>query len=151
MTISGDSVDFELVERPRHWSISFIRSFMVVFGLLSSLFDFLTFGVLLFLLHASVNQFRTGWFMESVVSASLVVLVIRTRRPFFRSSPSRYLLAVTLAACISAFLIPYSLLAEPFEFTGLPILFILIVIIIVAAYVFTAETVKRAFYSRVKI
>ncbi|HUI39925.1 MAG TPA: magnesium-translocating P-type ATPase, partial [Methanothrix sp.] len=151
MTISGDSVDSELVERPRHWSIGFIRSFMVVFGLLSSLFDFLTFGVLLFLLHATVGQFRTGWFMESVVSASLVVLVIRTRRPFFRSSPSRYLLAVTFVACISTFLIPYSLLAEPFEFTALPIYFILIVIIIVAAYILLAETVKRAFYARVKI
>lgn len=150
MTISGDSVDPELVERPRRWSIDFIRRFMVVFGLLSSLFDFLTFGVLLFLLHASVGQFRTGWFMESVVSASLVVLVIRTRRPFFRSSPSRYLLAVTLIVCIAAFSVPYTPLAEPFGFTPLPTYFILIVMIIVAAYVLLAETVKRAFYARVR-
>lgn len=151
MTISGDSVDPELVERPRRWSIEFIRRFMVVFGLLSSLFDFLTFGVLLFLLHATVGQFRTGWFMESVVSASLVVMVIRTRRPFFRSSPSRYLLAVTLAVCITAFSIPYTPLAEPFGFTPLPTYFVLIVMMIVAAYVLTAEAVKRAFYARTKL
>jgi Mg2+-importing ATPase len=92
MTIASDSVDPELVSSPRRLSIRFIRNFMVVFGLVSSLFDYITFGVLLFLLHATVDQFRTGWFIESVVSASMIVLIIRTRRPFFRSSPSRYLL-----------------------------------------------------------
>lgn len=150
MTISGDSVDRELICKPRRWSIKFIRDFMVVFGLLSSLFDYLTFGVLLLLLHASVSQFRTGWFMESVVSASMVVLVIRTRRPFFRSSPSRYLLAVTLMVCIAAFLFPYTPLAEVFGFESLPWHFVLIIIIIVAVYVFLAEVVKRAFYRRVR-
>ena len=146
MTISSDSVDPELVASPRRWSIRFIRNFMLVFGLLSSLFDFLTFGALLFLLHASVDQFRTGWFMESVVSASLVVLIIRTRRPFFRSTPSNLLSAVTLMVCIAAFLIPYTPLAEPFGFTPLPIYFILIVILIVAFYVLMAEIAKRSFY-----
>ena len=146
MTISSDSVDPELVAGPRRWSIKFIRNFMLVFGLLSSLFDFLTFAALLFLLHASVDQFRTGWFMESVVSASLVVLIVRTRRPFFRSTPSNLLLTVTLMVCIAAFLIPYTPLAEPFGFTPLPIYFVLIVIIIVAFYVLLAEMAKRSFY-----
>ncbi|MDD1752106.1 MAG: cation transporting ATPase C-terminal domain-containing protein, partial [Methanotrichaceae archaeon] len=136
----------ELVSSPRRWSIKFIRDFMVVFGLLSSLFDYLTFGVLLLLLHASVYQFRTGWFMESVVSASLVVIVIRTRRPFFRSKPSKYLLAVTLIVCLVAFLIPYTALADLFGFTPIPSYFILIVIIIVAIYILLAEVVKRSFY-----
>jgi Mg2+-importing ATPase len=98
MTIAGDSVDPELVSKPTRWSIGFIRKFMVVFGLVSSIFDYVTFGVLLFLLHANVGQFRTGWFIESVVSASMVVLIIRTRRPFFKSRPGRYLLAV-IASC----------------------------------------------------
>ncbi|MDD1732905.1 MAG: magnesium-translocating P-type ATPase, partial [Methanothrix sp.] len=89
MTIAGDRVDQELVARPRRWSIGYIRNFMVVFGLLSSIFDFLTFGALLFLLHANVDQFRTGWFIESVISASFIVLIIRTKRPFFSSRPSR--------------------------------------------------------------
>lgn len=146
MTISSDSVDPELVAGPRRWSIKFIRNFMLVFGLLGSFFDFLTFAALLFLLHASVDQFRTGWFMESVVSASLVVLIIRTRRPFFRSTPSNLLLLMTLVICMAAFLIPYTPLAEPFGFTPLPIYFVLIVIIIVAFYVLLAEMAKRSFY-----
>lgn len=146
MTISSDSVDPELVAGPRRWSIRFIRNFMLVFGLLSSFFDFLTFGALLFLLHASVDQFRTGWFMESVVSASLVVLVIRTRRPFFRSTPSNLLSAVTLTVCVAALLIPYTPLAELFGFTPLPSYFILVIIIIVAFYILLAEIAKRSFY-----
>lgn len=87
MTIARDRVDLELISSPRRWSIGFIRNFMLTFGLLSSLFDFITFGALLFLLQASVDQFRTGWFMESVISACCVVLIIRTRRPF--SPPGR--------------------------------------------------------------
>ncbi|HSD57096.1 MAG TPA: magnesium-translocating P-type ATPase [Methanotrichaceae archaeon] len=150
MTIAGDSVDPELIAKPRRWSIKFIKNFMVVFGLLSSLFDYLTFGVLLFLLHASVDQFRTGWFIESVVSASMVVLVIRTRRPFFKSRPSKYLLAATLAVGAAAFLLPYTALAKLFMFTPLPLYYLIIVAVIVAVYILTAETAKRAFYRRVR-
>lgn len=150
MTIAGDSVDPELIDRPRRWSIKFIRSFMVVFGLLSSLFDYLTFGALLFLLHSSVDQFRTGWFMESVVSASMVVLIIRTRRPFFKSAPSKYLLAATLAVGIATFLLPYTPLAKPFGFTPLPFYFIIIIVAIVGIYVMAAEIAKKVFYSRIR-
>ena len=88
MTIASDNVDPEMVAVPRRWDIRFIRRFMLVFGLLSSVFDYATFGVLLLVLHASPAEFRTGWFIESVASASLVVLVIRTRRPLFRSAPA---------------------------------------------------------------
>ena len=84
MTIAGDDVDPELVEQPRRWDIHFIRRFMIVFGVISSVFDYLTFGALLWL-NATTEQFRTGWFIESIVSAALIVLVVRTRRPFFRS------------------------------------------------------------------
>ena len=96
MTIATDNVDKELVEKPRRWNISFIRNFMMTFGLLSSVFDYLTFGVLFFILHASPEEFRAGWFLESVISASLVVLVVRTRMPFFKSIPGKYLLTATL-------------------------------------------------------
>jgi Mg2+-importing ATPase len=148
MTIVGDSVDSELVSRPRRWSIGFIRNFMVVFGLVSSLFDFVTFGVLLFLLHATVGQFRTGWFIESVVSASMVVLIIRTRRPFFKSRPSRYLMAVTLLVGAAALILPFTQLSEPFGFTRMPVYFLVIVVVIGAAYIVTAESAKKIFYSR---
>lgn len=123
---------------------------MVVFGLLSSLFDYLTFGALLFLLNASVYQFRTVWFIESVVSASMVVLVIRTRRPFFKSIPSRYLLAATLAVGSTAFLLPYTPLAKTFMFTPLPLSFLVVVVVIVAIYILAAEATKRSFYRRVR-
>ncbi len=148
MTIAGDSVDPELVSKPRRWSIGFIRKFMVVFGLVSSLFDFVTFGVLLFLLHATVGQFRTGWFIESVVSASMVVLIIRTRRPFFKSRPGRYLMAVTLLVGAATFILPFTPLSEPFGFTKMPVYFLAIVVVIVAAYIVTAELAKKIFYSR---
>ena len=79
MTIATDHVDPELIDRPRRWDIPFIRRFMLTFGFVSSLFDYLTFAVLLLVLHSTTGQFRTGWFVESVLSASLIVLVIRTR------------------------------------------------------------------------
>src|ERR1017187_4165427 len=96
MTISSDGVDDEMLVRPRRWDIGFIRSFMLTFGLLSSVFDYLTFGALLYLFRANTDQFRTAWFVESVVSACLILLVVRSRRPFFRSKPSRHLLLATL-------------------------------------------------------
>ena len=85
MAIASDRVDREWIERPRRWDIRAIRDFMVVFGAVSSLFDFATFGLLILLLDSSPVRFRTGWFIESVISASLIVLVIRTRRPFYES------------------------------------------------------------------
>ena len=148
MTIASDNVDPELVSKPRRWSIRFIRNFMIVFGLVSSIFDYVTFGVLLFLLHATVGQFRTGWFIESVVSASMVVLVIRTRRPFFKSRPGRYLMAVTLLVGAATFILPFTPLSEPFGFTKMPVYFLVIVVVIVAAYIVTAELAKKIFYSR---
>ena len=96
MTISTDRVDNEMVDYPRRWDIKAIRKFMMTFGLVSSVFDYLTFGVLLLVFHATQDQFRTGWFLESVCSASLIVLVIRSRKPFFKSRPSTYLLVATL-------------------------------------------------------
>jgi Mg2+-importing ATPase len=146
MTIAGDRVDPELVSQPRRWSIGFIRNFMVTFGLLSSLFDFLTFGALLFLLHATVDQFRTGWFIESVVSASFVVLIIRTRRPFFSSRPSISLIVVTLLVGLFTFILPFSPLSETFGFTKIPTYFLVIIVVIVGIYIVAAELVKKIFY-----
>jgi len=92
MTIATDRVDSEMVDHPRRWDIGAIRKFMITFGLVSLVFDYLTFAVLLFILHAPQDQFRTGWFIKSVISASLIVLVIRSRKPFFKSKPGKYLL-----------------------------------------------------------
>lgn len=149
MAIATDSVDSEMVEQPRRWDIKFIRKFMIAFGLLSSVFDYLTFGCLL-LIHASVDQFRTGWFMESVVSACLIVLVIRSRRPFFKSKPGKYLLLATLVIVVVTLLLPISPLAGLLEFQPLPLSFLVMLGVILLAYIVAAELLKRVFYQRVK-
>jgi len=149
MTIATDSVDPEMVEKPRRWNIRFIRNFMLAFGLLSSVFDYLTFGVLLLIFQATTDQFRTGWFIESVISASVTVLVIRTRKSFFRSKPGKYLLTATLLIIAVAIILPISPLAELLGFQQLPINILLVIGIIVALYVLAAEITKRFFYKRV--
>jgi Mg2+-importing ATPase len=147
MTIATDSVDPELIDQPRRWDIAFIRKFMLTFGLISSVFDYLTFGVLLLILHASPEQFRTGWFVESVISASAIVLVIRTRRPFFTSRPGRYLALATLAIAAVTLLLPMLPIAAPFGLTPMPLSFLFLLAAILAGYVLTAEVVKRRFYA----
>jgi P-type Mg2+ transporter len=147
MTIATDSVDPELIDRPRRWDIAFIRKFMLTFGLVSSVFDYLTFGALLFVLQASPEQFRTGWFVESVISASAIVLVIRTRRPFLTSRPGQSLVLATIAVVGTTLLLPYLPIAAALGLTPMPPSFLLLLAVILAGYVLTAELAKRWFYS----
>ncbi|MBP1709424.1 MAG: magnesium-translocating P-type ATPase, partial [Deltaproteobacteria bacterium] len=151
MTIATDSVDNEMVEEPRRWDIKFLRRFMITFGILSSVFDYLTFGALLFFLHATPDQFRAGWFMESVISASLIVLVIRSRRPFFKSVPSKYLLLSTVIIVGLTLALPFTPFGkELFGFAALPPSFLVVMGIIVSIYIVAAELVKSVFYRRVR-
>jgi Mg2+-importing ATPase len=150
MTIATDRVDSEMVDHPRRWDIGAIRKFMITFGLVSSVFDFLTFGVLLFILHATRYQFRTAWFLESVISASLIVLVIRSRKPFFKSKPGKYLLTATLSVIVVTLILPFTPLAGIFGFSPLSMSFFLLIGIIVFCYIITAEMAKRVFYKKVK-
>ena len=150
MTIATDSVDSEMVEQPRRWDIKFIRNFMLTFGLVSSVFDYLTFGVLLFILHATTDQFRTGWFMESVISASVIVLVIRSQRSFFKSMPGKYLLIATLLIVAITLIFPFTSLAGLFGFRPLPFSFLLVLGVILVLYIIIAEMMKRVFYKRVR-
>ncbi|MCH5376113.1 MAG: magnesium-translocating P-type ATPase, partial [Planctomycetes bacterium] len=146
MTIAGDAVDTELVSVPQRWDIGFIRSFMLLFGTLSSLFDFLTFAVLSWLLQANVEQFRTGWFLESVVSATLVVLVVRTRRPLLRSRPSPFLILATLLAIGVTLALPWTPLAGILGFTPPSPQMLAAVASIVLVYVVSTELAKAVFY-----
>jgi Mg2+-importing ATPase len=146
LTIATDRVDAAWIERPRRWNIGFIRRFMITFGLVSSVFDYLTFGVLLWVLRAGPAEFRTGWFVESVVSATLIVLVVRTRGAFLRSRPSRPLLLTTLVVATATLAIPYTPLGTLFGFVPLPPLFLAMMGLIVLAYVASAELAKRWFY-----
>jgi Mg2+-importing ATPase len=150
MTIATDSVDPEMVEHPRRWDLQFIRRFMLTFGLISSIFDYLTFGMLLWLLKATEDQFRTGWFQESVISAAVIVLVIRSRRPFFRSRPGTYLLAATLLVVAATVLFPYTPLGAFFNFQPLTVEFLLMIGLILLLYILGAELAKHKFYRRVR-
>ncbi len=151
MTIATDRVDNQMIDYPRRWDIKAIRKFMIVFGLLSSVFDYLTFGLLLLLLHFNEIQFRTGWFIESVISASIIVLVIRTRQPFYRSRPGKYLLLATLSIAIITLILPFTPLGPLFGFTPLSFTTCLLLFVIIAAYILFAEITKTIFYKKVRI
>ena len=150
MTISTDNVDPESVESPRRWDLKFISKFMLVFGLLSTVFDYVTFAVLIFLLHANTDEFRSTWFTESLISASIVVLVIRTRRPLFNSKPRKYLVLAILAVVGLTFAIPITPLGQLFELKSLSITYLIAVSLIVLSYILTAEVAKKIFYKRTK-
>ena len=150
MTIATDTVDSEMVTYPRRWDINAIRKFMMTFGLVSSVFDYLTFGVLLLILHATQAQFRTGWFLESVMSASLIVLVIRSRKPFFKSRPGKYLLMTTLLVVVATLILPFTPLGGMFGFDRLPSPFLLLIGIVIVLYIVAAEVAKTVFYRKVK-
>ncbi len=147
LTIPTDNVDEELLRRPEHWDIGFIRRFMTFFGPISSAYDFLTFAVMIFVFDAHAPLFHTGWFVESLLTQSLVVFVIRTRRvPFFHSRPSRPLLATTLAVALAGLLLPYSPAAHVLGFRPLPALFLAILAVMAVTYLALVEVGKKRFY-----
>ena len=150
MTISTDNVDPETIAKPRRWDIKFIRKFMIVFGLLSTLFDLITFGILLYYLHpGSIEQFRTTWFLESIISACIIVLVIRTARPIFKSRPKRYLILSTLITISIVMILPYTAIGKAFGLTEIPVSFMIAIGLIVSAYAISSEIIKRIFYRSV--
>ena len=147
LTIPTDNVDEERLLRPAHWNTNFIRRFMLVFGPVSSLFDFITFGVMLWVFDAGPTLFRSGWFVESLATQSLVVFAIRTQRvPFLRSTPSRPLLISTLSVVAVGILIPYSPVAHTLGFTALPATFLAVLLAMVVVYLVLVDLVKRRFY-----
>ncbi len=148
MTIAADAADPEQLQRPGTWDMRFIRDFMVVFGLISSVFDFLTFGVLRLAFDASAGLFRTGWFLESMATELAVMLVLRTRRPFFRSRPGTSLMASSLLVAVVTLWLPFSPLARPLGFAPLPVPVLLALAGITAGYVMATELAKASFYRR---
>ena len=148
LAIPTDRVDPEVLTRPAAWDIGFVRRFMSVFGPVSSIFDFLTFFVMLQLLHASHSEFRSGWFVESLATQTLVVYVIRTRRvPFFRSRPSLPMFITPMTCALIGAVLPFTPLAGFLGFATLPISFFLILLGMIATYLLLVELVKRRFYA----
>jgi Mg2+-importing ATPase len=148
MTIATDRVDREQVDHPRRWDIRFIRNFMLVFGLVSSVFDYVTFGALLYWLRATEPEFQTGWFVESLMTELFIVLVIRTRGPFYRSRPGRLLLVSTLLVAGTTIFLPYTPLGALFGFVPLPPLFVLLLLGITVGYLVASDLVKGWFFRR---
>jgi Mg2+-importing ATPase len=146
VTISTDNVDTDLLLRPRHWDFSLIARFMVGFGLLSVAFDLLLIGGLLFAIRAGTDLFRTAWFVESACSEILVTFAIRTRHPFFRSRPGRWLLIASALTGALALVLPFTPIGRTyFGFVPLPLGVLLFVIGILAAYFVGAEVFKRRY------
>ena len=153
--MTTDNVDAEYIEKPKRWDISFVRRFMIIIGPVSSLFDFATFFMMLFVFQKLIDPklfpsvFQTAWFIESLCSQTLVVLIIRTRRvPFYKSKPSKYLAIMLLAVISFAIIVPYTPLGAFFGFVPPPPAFYLALAGILGAYALLAETVKRWFYKR---
>jgi Mg2+-importing ATPase len=146
--IGDDAVDEELVARPRRWDMDFIGRFMLEFGALSSLFDLLAFGVLLIVFEATVIEFRTGWFVLSLLTELVIALVVRTRRPFYRSRPGFLLLTSTWVLALVALAIPYLPRMDLLGFTPLPVRLLLALVAITVTYIGAAEVLKHWFYRR---
>ncbi len=150
LTIATDSVDPEQALRPRRWDQKFIRRFMVAFGLVSSVFDYLTFGALLLMLRANEAQFQTGWFIESVLTQMFIVMVIRTHRSIFQSKPGRILTLATLAVAGSVVVLPYTPVGGLFGLVPLPWYFMVTLVGITLLYLLTSEVVKRVMFAKLE-
>jgi P-type Mg2+ transporter len=144
--IADDTVDRELVDRPRRWDMRFIGHYMVQFGMLSSLFDILTFGALVLLFQVTPEVFRTTWFVESLLTELVVALVMRTRRPFFRSRPGTLLLASTLTLIVFTLAMPYLPFMAIFGFVPLSAPLVGTVALVTVLYVAATEVQKAWFY-----
>ncbi len=146
LTIAGDSVDREHIEKPQRWDIGFIRRFMVTFGLISSVFDYLTFGLLIYFFHSTPEQFRTAWFIESLLTEIVVLLIMRTRKRFYQSRPSWALLGSSLVVTLAAFTLPYLPFASALGFVALPVNLVIALLLLTIAYGAVTELGKSFFY-----
>ena len=150
ISIPTDNVDEEYIQQPKKWDMTFIRNFMLVFGPISSLFDFLTFYFLYAIFKLPAAAFQTGWFIESLATQVLVIYIIRTRRtPFLESIPSKYLIVTTLLAVGTAFLLPFIGIGSFFSFVQLPQIILITICFIVLGYLLTVELAKRIFYKSI--
>ncbi|MGD0534773.1 MAG: magnesium-translocating P-type ATPase [Methanoregula sp.] len=148
-TIPNDNVDESYTRTPKKWDMDFIKKFVVVFGPISSVFDFITFGILLFFFVADAAFFQTAWFVESICTQTLVIFVIRTRVvPFYNSRPNRLLTASTILIVAIACILPFTPIGSLFGFIQLPASFFVVLAGLVISYLIIVELVKRWFYRK---
>jgi Mg2+-importing ATPase len=150
-TIPTDRVDKDYIATPKRMDVGMVRKFMIFFGPISSIFDFLTFFIMLFVFGAWNNGplFQTAWFVESFFTQTLVIFVIRTRKvPFFKSRPSKFLTFSSLATIAVALVIPWTAIGGLFGFITLPLIYFAYLIVLTVTYLFLVELTKRWFYRR---
>jgi len=146
-TLPGDNVDEEASKWPHRWDIGFVRKFTIFFGPFSSLYDFLTFGIMLYIFNATAPLFQSGWFVESFWTQILIIFVIRTRRiPFFSSRPSKWLSILTISCAVAGTVIPFTPLGHFLGFVPLPMSYWLLLVLMVATYLLLVDAGKIFFY-----
>lgn len=143
-----DNVDEEDLAQPSQWDMNFIRNFMMTIGPISSIFDFVTFYLLISVFEADETLFRTGWFVESIATQVLVIFIIRTRRNPLHSHPNRWLTTTSLSIVAIAMLLPISPMAHYLGFTALPLTFFGLLAVLIITYLLTVEYCKQWFYKR---
>ncbi|MDP2905219.1 MAG: magnesium-translocating P-type ATPase [Candidatus Omnitrophota bacterium] len=149
VSIASDEVDKEYLSRSRPWNLRSIKRFMVFIGPISSIFDFITFGVLLFIFRARQEFFHTGWFLESLCTQTLVIHVIRTGKiPFVESKPSPFLIFTSIYIVTIGLIIPFTGLGRYFGFVAPPLSYFAALLLIVAAYLLMVQKVKAWFVKK---
>jgi Mg2+-importing ATPase len=148
LTIASDNVDDEQLDKPGKWDLKFIRNYMIIFGIHSSVFDVITFLTLLFILKVKESSFQTGWFIESILTELFILFIIRTHKNFFKSKPGKYLFLLSILGLAITIGLPYIPFAGRIGLTPLPMLNLGFMLLIVVAYIFTADILKVWFFKK---
>ncbi len=148
LTVASDNVDEEQLDKPGKWDLKFIRNYMVIFGLHSSLFDVVTFVTLLYVLKVKEAAFQTGWFVESILTELFILFIIRTHKNFFKSKPGKYLFILSILGLVLTIGLPYMSFASSVGLVPLPLKNLGAMLLIVAAYIFTADLLKVWFFKK---
>lgn len=148
LAVASDNVDQEQMEKPGKWNIKSIRFFMIIFGLHSSIFDFITFFVMYFYFRLNESRFQTSWFLEALMAELLILFVIRTRRSFLKSKPGNMLMRIAAISAIISVLLPFSPFADALGFSILRFQQVIAIIIILLLYILTADILKVYFFRK---
>ncbi len=149
LTVASDNVDKEQLDQPGKWDLKFIRNYMVIFGIHSSVFDVITFLILFYILKVKESAFQTGWFIESILTELFILFIIRTHKNFFKSKPGKYLFVLSILGLLMTLTLPYLPFANDIGLTPLPIVNLSAMLLIVAVYIITADLLKVWFFKKI--
>jgi Mg2+-importing ATPase len=148
LSIASDNVDPEQLNKPGKWNLKFIRNYMVIFGIHSSLFDLITFVILFYVLKVKESAFQTAWFVESILTELFILFIIRTHKNFFKSKPGKYLFLLSIFGLLLTIILPYMPFANEIGLSPLPFINFATMLIIVVTYIITADILKVWFFKK---